>query len=92
MISSGGKGSLRLRTVCCPRVGVGTLRGVEMQHTHQVYFESGEAGQLLRVKGRLQGVARGAALVDVEQGVPLAPSPGSSSSTRKRKFPLEPDA
>ena len=37
-------------------------------------------------------VARGAALVDVEQGVPLAPSPGSSSSTTKRKSPLEPDA
>ena len=39
----------------------------------------------------LQGIVRGAAPVDVEQGVPLAPSPGSSSSTSKRKCPLEPD-
>ena len=40
----------------------------------------------------LQGIACCAALVDVEQGVSLAPSPGSSSSTSKDKFPLELDA
>ena len=53
MISSGGKVPCGFALSAAPRVGVSTLRGMERQHTHQVYFERllfGEAGQLLRVE------------------------------------------
>ena len=75
-----------------------TGKGVSKQFSQWSYFFSLSRQRIERSHNflsfeyaGLQRIARDAALVDVEQGVSLAPSPGSSSSTPKKKFPLEHD-